>query len=312
MTEFRNSLPQLDGGLFLTDGSIETALIFHEGIDLPNFATFDLLREIDGKEALRKQFSSYAAIARDHGVGFVLESPTWRANSDWGDKMGYSKAALGAVNEEAVSLLMEVRKDYQNEATPVVISGGLGPRGDGYVAGELMDADQAQQYHAPQIAALCRAGADLIGAMTMTNTGEAIGVTRAAMAEDMPVMISFTVETDGVLPTGQSLKEAIAEVDAATDNAPVYYMINCAHPTHFQHLLDSDEDWLLRIRGISANASCKSHAELDESVELDDGNPVELAEQFRDIRRRQKHINVLGGCCGTDPRHIDQIVSHCK
>ncbi|MBC8267870.1 MAG: homocysteine S-methyltransferase family protein [Rhodospirillaceae bacterium] len=312
MAEFRNNLPQLEGGLFLTDGGIETTLIFHEGIDLPHFASFDLLREIDGKEALRKQFASYAAIARDHGVGCILETPTWRASSDWGDKMGYSKVALGAVNKEAVSLLMDIRKDYQNETTPIVICGGLGPRGDGYVASEIMSADQAQRYHAPQVAALCRAGADLIGAMTMTNTGEAIGVTRAAMAEGIPVVISFTVETDGLLPTGQSLKDAITEVDAVTDNAPVYYMINCAHPTHFQHLLDSDEDWLLRLRGICANASCMSHAELDAAEELDDGSPVELAGQFKNIRGRQKHINVLGGCCGTDSRHIDQIGHHCK
>jgi S-methylmethionine-dependent homocysteine/selenocysteine methylase len=307
MSQYRNNLPQMDGGLFITDGGLETSLIFLEGIDLPYFASFDLLRNVSGRETLYKQYADYAAIARDNGVGCVLDTPTWRANPDWADKMGYSKQALRIINEEAVALLLDIRDEFQTDKTAVVINGCLGPRGDGYVAGEIMTSDEAQTYHAAQIQAFHDGGADMVSAMTMTNVNEAIGITCAAMAAKMPVAIAFTVETDGRLPTGQTLKDAIAEVDAVTSCAPVYYMINCAHPTHFQHLLNSDEDWLLRIRGIRANASCLSHAELDEAEELDYGNPAELGSQLNDMRGRQTHINVLGGCCGTDHRHIEEI-----
>jgi S-methylmethionine-dependent homocysteine/selenocysteine methylase len=161
-----------------------------------------------------------------------------------------------------------------------------------------------------QIGALAGAGADMVAAITMTNTNEAVGLTRAAVAAGMPVAISFTLETDGRLPTGQSLAEAIAEVDEATGGAPAYYMINCAHPTHFDAALAGGGAWLGRIRG--ANASRRSHVELNEAPDLDAGDPVELGGEYRALVRRLPHINVLGGCCGTDHRHIEQICAACK
>lgn len=311
MSQYRDNLPQMDGGLFVTDGGIETALVYLEGIDLPHFASFDLLRDVSGKEVLHKQFAGYAAIAKSNRVGCILETPTWRASADWGDKMGYSKEALHVINEEAIHMLKSVRDEFETKDSPVVVSGCLGPRGDGYIAGELMSTDEAQKYHTPQIAAFDDAGADMVCGLTMTYVEEAIGITRAAQAHNIPVAISFTVETDGLLPTGQSLKDAIAQVDAETSCGPVYYMINCAHPSHFGHLLENDEDWLQRIRGIRANASALSHAELDASTELDDGDPVEFGAQYKALRGRQTHINVLGGCCGTDHRHIEHVCGHC-
>ena len=193
----------------------------------------------------------------------------------------------------------------------MVISGNIGPLGDGYAAG-TMGADEAEALHAPQIRTFAETEADLVSAFTMTNADEAIGVTRAAVKAGMPVVISFTVETDGRLPTGQSLKDAIAAVDAATGNAPVYYMINCAHPTHFESVLAANEPWVKRLRGIRANASRRSHAELDEAKDLDDGNPVELGQQYRKLRGKLRHITVLGGCCGTDHRHVEQICFACS
>ena len=311
MAKYRNSLPQLNGGLFLTDGGIETTLIFHDGLDLPYFAAFDLLKDQAGQAALRRYFSSHASIARENDCGFILESPTWRASSDWGTKLGYSDADMAAVNRQSIALLLDLRRIFESERAPMVISGCVGPRGDGYNPGAVMTAEEAQAYHARQIDVFADTEADMITAITMTNLPEAIGVTRAAQVAGMPVVISFTVETDGRLPDGETLKDAIEAVDAATGNGPAYFMINCAHPDHFDDALAAGESWVKRIRGLRANASRLSHAELDEATELDDGNPAELGQQYRDLRSKLGTITVMGGCCGTDHRHIEAICHAC-
>lgn len=311
MAKYRNSLPQLKSGLFLTDGGIETTLIFHEGIALPYFAAFDLLKDHAGQAALRRYYSSHASIARNSDCGFILESATWRASADWGAKLGYRETDLAEVNRQAVALLVELRRLFETERSPMVISGCVGPRGDGYRVDNAMTAGQAQAYHAKQIDIFAGTAADLVTAITMTYVEEAIGVTKAAQAAAMPVVISFTVETNGHLPSGQTLGDAIQAVDAATGRGPAYYMINCAHPDHFEAALQVGEDWVRRIRGVRANASRCSHAELDEATELDAGNPAELGRQYRELRNRLPQIVVMGGCCGTDHRHIEAICQAC-
>jgi S-methylmethionine-dependent homocysteine/selenocysteine methylase len=309
--KYRDQLPQLSDRLFLTDGGIETTLIYNEGVSLPYFAAFDLLKNDAGQEVLRKYFRTHAAIARHHRVGFVLESATWRASGDWGAKLGYTPEALAEANERAVALLREIRDELETDETPMVISGCIGPRGDGYKADQRMTAREAEEYHAIQAAIFQKSEADLITAITMTYSEEAIGLVRAARAAGMPVAVSFTTETDGRLPSGQGLRAAIEQVDAATNSGPAYYMINCAHPSHFTSALHSEQPWVRRIRGLRANASTKSHAELDQATDLDAGNPQELGSQYRDLRRRFTHLNVLGGCCGTDHRHVDAICKAC-
>jgi S-methylmethionine-dependent homocysteine/selenocysteine methylase len=311
MAKYRDSLPQLKGGLFLTDAGIETTLIFHEGLDLPYFAAFDLLKDQSGQAALRRYYSSHASIARDSDCGFILESATWRASGDWGDKLGYSEVDMAEANRQSIALLVELRRLFETDRSPMVISGCVGPRGDGYRVEKAMTADEAQAYHAKQIDVFAETAADMVTAITMTYAEEAIGVTRAAQAAGLPAAISFTVETDGRLPSGQSLKDAIQAVDAATGKAPAYYMINCAHPDHFEDGLKAGEEWVKRIRGLRANASRMSHAELDEATVLDEGNPTELGRQYRDLRNLLPHIVVMGGCCGTDHRHIEAICHAC-
>jgi S-methylmethionine-dependent homocysteine/selenocysteine methylase len=304
---YRDRLPQLDDELMLTDGGIETTLIFHDGLDLPLFAAFDLLKDGAGTAALLRYYVSYATIAQEHGVGLVLESPTWRANPDWATQLGYTLDRLDFVNRQSIALLEAIRDSYETDRTPVVISGCVGPRGDGYVAGALMTAEEAEAYHVIQIGTFAGTAADMVCAITMTYAEEAIGVARAARANGMPVAISFTLETDGRLPSGQPLAEAIAQVDDETGGGPDYFMINCAHPTHFEDVLEPGAPWLDRIRGLRANASRKSHAELDESTELDEGDPVELATQYQALGARLPSLTVLGGCCGTDHRHVGEI-----
>jgi S-methylmethionine-dependent homocysteine/selenocysteine methylase len=299
------------GKLFLSDGGLETTLIFHEGWDLPVAEAFVLVESDKGRKAIVDYYDRYLPMAVEHGVGFILESPTWRANPDWAAKAGYGRDRLAAANRAAVELMQEIRARYVSPRTPIVISGCIGPRGDGYDPGALMAAEEATNYHAWQVGVLRDAGVDCVSAFTMTNVNEALGVARAAQAADVPSVISFTVETDGRLPTGDTLGEAIEAVDRASNNAPAYYMINCAHPTHFADVLDANAPWAKRLKAVRANSSCQSHAELDNSPELDTGNPQELGAQYADLLRRFPHINVLGGCCGTDHRHIACIGEAC-
>jgi len=311
MTRYRDRLPQLGDAPFLTDGGIETTLILHEGLDLPHFAAFDLLRSDTGRSALDRYFGTYADLAARFDAGLVLESATWRASPDWAARLGYDEAALDAANREAVRMLERLREEREAPGTPMVISGCVGPRGDGYRADRVMTAEEAERYHARQIGTFAKTAADMITAITMTYADEAIGIARAAGEAGMPVAISFTVETDGRLPTGQALGEAIEQVDDATGAHPAYYMINCAHPTHFEDVLDPAAPWARRLGGLRANASRMSHAELDEAPELDTGDPEELGRQYATLYARLPALRVMGGCCGTDHRHIEAIARAC-
>lgn len=297
------ALPHTSAATFLTDGGMETTLLFEHGIELPEFASFPLLESEEGRAALRTYFEPYLAIARGAGFGIVLDTPTWRANPDWGEKLGYSRERLEQANRDAVAFMDELR-----DQADVLISGCVGPRGDGYVPGALMTADAAQRYHAWQITIFADTNVDLLSALTLNYADEAVGIARAAAAASLACVISFTVEIDGRLPSGQPLAEAIELVDAETDGAPAYFMINCAHPTHFADVFDGGS-WQERIRGVRANASKMSHAELDAAEELDSGNADELASEYLLLRSKLPKLNVVGGCCGTDHRHIGAIAS---
>jgi homocysteine S-methyltransferase len=292
----RERLPQLADATFITDGGMETTLIFHCGLDLPHFASFVLLDDEEGLGALRAYFLPYIEIAREAGVGIVLDTPTWRANADWGERLGYTAEGLAELNRGGVRLLERLREEAGGRPQ-IVICGCVGPRGDGYQIGETMTADEAERYHSAQVEVFADTAADLVSALTMTYAEEAIGIVRAARGAGIPAVVSFTVETDGRLPSGQPLAEAIEHVDEETHGAAAYFMVNCAHPTHFEHALEPRSPPLERIRGLRANASTMSHAELDEAEELDEGDPVDLARRYGDLRRQLPSLNVVGGCC---------------
>jgi homocysteine S-methyltransferase len=302
-------LPRPGGPPFLIDGGLETSLIFRDGFELPSFASFVLLDDARGRAGLEAYYRGFLNIAAASGAGFVLDSPTWRANPDWGAALGYDHDRLGAANRAAIAQLGNLRDEYAAVGA-VVVNGCIGPRGDGYDPGKLMTADEARDYHRWQVVQLAEADADMATALTMTNLEEAEGIAAAARDVGIPAVVSFTVETDGRLPTGMALAEAVARIEDKHGDAVAYYMINCAHPSHFASALDDD---LLRARvaGIRANASRMSHAELDEAEELDDGNPGELASDYRGLMGALPNVCVLGGCCGTDHRHVAAIAEVC-
>jgi homocysteine S-methyltransferase len=304
----RGLLPFESERILLAEGGQETELIFREGLDLPCFASFPLVEIDEGRRALLRYYESYLDVARRHGIGLVLDAPTWRANPDWGAELGYDKTRLGEVNRAAVAFVESIRSEHGDDAT-ILLNAPIGPRGDAYNPSTLMTAAAAERYHEWQLTALAETTVDLVTALTMTYPDEAIGVALAARSVELPVVVSFTVETDGRLPSGHSLEEAIEGVDSATDRAPTFFMVNCAHPTHFADALDIGAPWLDRIGGLRCNASAKSHAELDESEELDEGDPEELALLHAAIRDRLRHVRLIGGCCGTNHRHVDAISS---
>ena len=310
MSPLPRDLPHLGDTIFLTDGGLETTLVFLQGLDLPCFAAFPLLSSEEGRLELERYYAPYLDLARERGLGFVLDTPTWRANADWGERLGYDADRLAEMNRYAVEWARALAEKFPTGA-PIVINGAVGPRGDGYRPTSLMSPAEAEAYHAPQIGSFAEAGADMVTAVTMNYSDEASGIARAARDADIPVAISFTVELDGKLASGESLKEAMEKVDDETHGMPAYYMINCAHPAHFERVLAAGEAWTRRIRGVRANASAKSHAELDESTELDEGDPQDLGQRYRALRSELPQITLLGGCCGTSHRHVLAICEAC-
>lgn len=307
--KYRNALPQLNGELYLADAGMETDLIFNKGVPIREFASHTLLPEAGGRAALKDYFRDFFQLAAKHNTGFIIDAPTWKAHMHWAADLKASENDLRQANRDAVAFATQIRDELGGgNQKPILLNAVIGPKGDAYAPEDLVTPEEAQAYHAQQIGWLAATDVDMVTAMTFTQSGEAIGIVRAAASAGLPIVVSFTVETDGRLPSGQSLKDAIEAVDAATDNGPAYFMVNCAHPDHFADVLEGD-DWARRIRGIRCNASRMSHAELDCCETLDDGDPQELAAQNLALSRKMPWLNVFGGCCGSDFRHVNEIAT---
>jgi S-methylmethionine-dependent homocysteine/selenocysteine methylase len=295
--------------MVLTDAGLETVLVFEEGLDLPHFAAFPLLDSDEGRVVLRRYYEPFLRLAQDCSSAFVLSSPTWRANPDWGALLGYDEDALTELNVRAIGFLEQLRDDVMplgEQRDSVVVEGCVGPRSDAYRPRLRMDAAHAAAYHAAQLRAFAASGCAQAAALTLSYPDEAIGIVRAAEASNLPIVIGFTVETNGRLPSGDSIEQAINAVDDATDGAARSFMINCAHPSHFEAALP-EGDARRRIHAVRANASTKSHDELDAAEDLDAGDPTDLARCYVALRRELPELQVLGGCCGTNLSHVTAI-----
>ncbi|MDH4366361.1 MAG: homocysteine S-methyltransferase family protein [Acidimicrobiia bacterium] len=292
----------------VTDAGLETWLLFERGVELPAFAAYPLAATSTGRAVLTEYLQHYAAIASSIEAASVLDAATWRANPDWADVLGHDLGTLGFLIDACIQVVADVRATWRGNQ-PFLINGPVGPRGDGYHVEDSMTPEASADYHGFQVSRMADAGVDVITALTMGYVGEASGIALAARAAGVPAVVSFTLETDGRLPTGMPLGEAIEATDSATGAYPLHYMINCAHPTHFDHVLDPDASWAHRIGGIRANASALSHAELDEMVELDEGDPDDLARRYVALRDQLPSLHVIGGCCGMDHRHVAAIAT---
>ncbi len=299
----RAPLPAV-GDHFITEAGLETELVFHDGFELPHFISATLVDDAAGYARLDTYYRSFATLAETEGMGVLLETPTWRISADWSPLVGCNREDRRRINRRAAAMLMDIREESALKRERFVVSGNVGPRYDGYVADKLMSVDEATDYHHEQIGDLVASGVDAISGMTITTSSEAAGIARAANAHDIPVVVSLTVETDGRLPSGERLDEAISRIDHEATVA--YFGINCAHPSHFVDVLAAGA-WAHRIGALRANASRKSHAELDACEVLDDGDPHELASDYASLLEDLPSLRVFGGCCGTDLRHVRQI-----
>lgn len=306
MTSYRDALPQLSTQIFLADAGIETDLMFNHGVAIPHFAAHLLLADVRARKALEDYFHGFLKLTRDVGTGFILDSQTWKAHPFWADDLVASETELRDANRQSIAFIAGLRDQFSSTCRAIVLNGIFGPRGDAYASGGKIAAADAEAYHSTQIGWLAETEVDMVTATPFTQANEAVGAVRAAQKAGLPVVVSFTVETHGRLPDGQSLGEAITAVDKATQSAAAYFMVSCAHPDHFFHVLE-DSAWARRIYGIRCNASRKSHAELDQSDHLDDGDPIELASQYRNLTKTTPWLNVFGGRCGSDWRHVTQI-----
>lgn len=287
----------------LADGGIETALTDRLGQELPEFAAFVLLDTVEGRDALRAYYRPFVELARARGIAMVLDTPTWRANPDWGARLGYDAEALERVNADAVALVRDGIGDPDGDTLPeILVNGCVGPRYDDYVAAQRMTPEQAEHYHAPQVRTLAEAGADRVTSVTTLDAAEGIGVVRAAQRARIPAAVSFVLGPDGRLADGASLAKAIDQVDAATGGAAIGFLVNCAHPSEAAAgLADcAGATELSRIIGFRLNAA--KHGE--------DGpgdDPERFAELEADLRAYAPNAAVLGGCCGTDVPHVSAL-----
>jgi homocysteine S-methyltransferase len=293
----------------LTDSGVETEILFGVGRDLPAFAIFPLLDDDEGRAILDTYYRDHLAVAAEYGCGYVLETPTWRSNPGWGASLGYSQDELDDLDRRAVAFLAHIRSTSPSNTGPMPLSGLLGPRGDGYQVERAMTPDEARSYHEHQIGVFAGAGADLVSGCTLNYAAEGMGIALAARDHAIPVMLYFTVETDGRLPDGSSLGDAIRSIDEATDGYVAYYGINCAHPDHIAPALEDSAEWAGRVLAVRSNASRLSHAELDVAETLDPGDPEELAAGYLALRGTLSDATVFGGCCGTGAGHIRAVAS---
>ncbi len=306
MSEAKSALPQQNGDIFITDGGVETYMMYKRGFELPNFSLFHLLNNDNATRDLREYYCKTIEVALKYKVGMILCSLHYRASRDWGDLLGYSPEGLADINRKGIDLFLDLKREYETDSSPILISGNVGPRGDAYKLNKTMSVEEAENYHTEQIATLKDAGADLITALTLNEANEAIGITRAASKNGIPVVIAFTLDANGKLKTGQTLKKGIELVDQATDNAPTYYLINCSHPDDFEPALE-EGDWVKRLGGFRPNASPLDKGILCQLGHLEEGDPEELGQQMGELARRFPHMSVWGGCCGTDYTHTEHI-----
>ncbi|MDJ0640581.1 MAG: homocysteine S-methyltransferase family protein [Paracoccaceae bacterium] len=292
------ALPHESDKRYMVYAGTGTDLIFNHHIELPGFASFPLLENPETRALLASQMEDLVRLSGDMGLGCILDAPTWMANADRAAPLGYDPVRLVDVNRDAVALMEDVRRASGRD--DVLVSACIGPRFDPYADIPSMSAESARRYHSAQLAALKDTSVDLVTAYTFNRLSEAAGCISAARDIDMPIVMSLVVETDGCLADGTKLVDAVDAIDAETDGAALFFMVNCAHPLHFAEALDAHP----RLMGIVSNASSCSHAELDEAETLDEGDPEQLGRETAEIIRRNPSIRVFGGCCGTDMRHL--------
>ena len=301
-----------DGVFYLCEGGSETEIMYKYGFEFPHFAVFELLKNPKAVAKLKRMYRSYFDIVSKNKMCALVGGLDYRASPDWGNLLGYSSTGLADVNHQCIDFLRNIASEYSTEIETTLIQGLIGPRGDAYETNHTITADEAQDYHSVQLETLKSANVDLASALTFNSVAEAIGVARAAADIGIPLSISFVLNSESNLGSGHSLQDAITTVDTETNGSIAFYMINCCHPIEYEPAVNDQTGWMERIRGVRPNASKMDKISLCKIGHLEDGNPDELGQQVGDLIDRYPHIDILGGCCGTWDRHLDQIAINAK
>lgn len=309
MTDQITFPPQKEGRIYLSEGGVETEILYKYGFELPQFAVFPLLNNPEALSKLKGMYRNYLDVVAKHGMNALIGGLDYRASPDWGDLLGYSPEGLSEANHKSIAFLKEVANEYVSDIPEILIQGCIGPRGDAYDRSQSITADEAEDYHSIQLTTLKEANVDLALAITFNNIPESIGVARAAEKVGVPIAISLSLDSTSKLNTGPSLKEAITTIDTETDQAPEFYSINCSHPIEYEPAIESG-NWIKRVRGVRPNASKMEKIALCKIGHLEEGDPVELGELCGDLARRYPHMDIWGGCCGTWDIHLDEIAKN--
>ena len=302
--------PRLENKFYLTEGGVETEVMYKWGYELPEFAMFPLLDNPEADAVIRNMFRRYLDVAAEQNTGLLLNGHDYRASPDWAAKLGYSAEGLRDMQRRTIQFLDDMRTEYAGRVSDVYIAACIGPRGDAYGTGGEITVDEAEDYHSLQLQNLDGTAADMAVAATFNNIPEAIGVIRAASEKGMPIGVSLTLTPEGRLRSGPSLREAIENVDEATDGRAAWFGTNCSHPLEFEPALYDAGPWLERLRYIRPNAARMDKIALCSLGHLEDGDPVELGEQMGEVARRLPNADIIGGCCGTDERHLSEIAKN--
>lgn len=299
--------PRLEGKFYLTEGGTETEILYKWGFELPEFAMFPLLDNPKADQVIRDIYRRYFDAAEKHQTGLLILGHDYRASPDWGAKLGYTTEGLADMQRRTIEFLDDVRREYVGRVSDVYIAGCIGPRGDAYGTGGDISEEEAEEYHSVQLTTLKSTQADMAIAVTFNNVPEAVGVIRAAHRIGIPIGVSLTLTTEGVLRSGPTLREAIEVIEEKTNGSAAWYGTNCSHPLEFASALADEGPWLERLRYIRPNAVKMEKVALCKLGHLEDGDPVELGEQMGEVASKFPSADILGGCCGTDERHLGEI-----
>lgn len=302
--------PRLENKFYLTAGGTETEILYKWGYELPEFAMFTLLDDEEANECVRNMYRRYFEVAAKNNTGLVIEGHDYRASPDWAGKLGISLENLAEIQHRIINFLTDLKTEFDGKVSDVVITGGIGPRGDAYGTGGNISEAEAEDYHSVQLSTLKDTDADMAVALTFNNIPEAVGIVRAATKIGIPIGISLTLNTESRLSSGPSLREAIEAIDENTDEGAAWYGTNCSHPLEFEPAISEEGAWRQRLRLIRPNAAKMEKISLCKLGHLEDGDPIELGAQMGDVASRFPSVDIIGGCCGTDERHLNEIAKN--
>ena len=260
-----------------------------------------------GKKILDKIYNQYISVAYKFNLPILILTPTWRANKERLELAGFKDKN---VNADCVKFLFDIRNKYGEFASKILIGAPMACKGDAYNPEEALLSDEAYNFHKFQVKKLSEAGVDFLLGSTLPASSEALGMAKAMAESNIVYILSFVIHPNGKLLDGTSLNETISVIDNSVSPKPIYYMLNCVHPTHcmsaINNELNNTEVIRTRLKGLQANGSAMSPEELELLEKTSSQSPSIWGKKMIDLYLNS-NLKILGGCCGTNHHHIKSI-----